>query len=211
MRRHSGVVTYVVHCVPRRLWYLSLVRDGQGPTRWRRPRGLRRYIVPHRRTPFFFFFFVHRHSVVRIYSSISSLATCIVCIGSEGRAAGRRVGAGREACTGTWSLTTDRLVVHRHGVVSSFSGTLCLPTITVTIVVRSDLLWVTMRMLVIVRGARPEVGAPVPATGRPPALLRGTMVNRANIAMTGGTKLTGPMAYITPIYLPIFPNNIWPY
>ena len=73
-------------------------------TRWCRPLGRHRHLflaINH--------FLVHRHSVVGTYNGAWFLMGCVISIGmrSEGRAPGRRVGAGRETDAGPRSLTID--------------------------------------------------------------------------------------------------------
>ena len=134
MRRHSGVATYRDRCVPRRLLHVSLVRDGPRadalapatrPAPAHSPSTIDRLLVP-------------RHSVVGTYSNTLCVATCMICIGSERRAAGRRFGAGHETCTGIYSLNIDRLLVHRHSVVGTYSSTLCLTTCIIYIAIHSE-------------------------------------------------------------------------
>ena len=50
---------------------------------------------------------------------------------SKGRVKGRRVGAG------TYSLTIDRLLVHRHGIVGTYSSAMYLATWDISIVDRA--------------------------------------------------------------------------
>ena len=111
---------------------ITIVNEGQSQRAAHRPRpqAVHRHIVPHNQPS-------SSAPAQRRCYMLRSLytATCIICIASEERAKIRRVSAGHEACADTLSLSTiDRLLVHRHSVVGTYSSTLCLATCMICIV-----------------------------------------------------------------------------
>ena len=85
---------------------------------------MHRHIVPHHQPP-------SSAPAQRRCYTLHSLctATCQISIVSEEHAEGRRIGAGHEACTDmSRPSTIDRILLHLHGVVRTYSSTLCLAT-----------------------------------------------------------------------------------
>ena len=84
---------------------------------------------------------MHRHSVVEHTKNTLCPATCMKCVVSERRATSRRFGVGHETCAGKSSLAVDRVLVHRHNVVGTYSSklfslTTCMIYIAIPIVTR---------------------------------------------------------------------------